>query len=64
MADTRKVVKVFLASPSGLGDERQAVRSVITEFKLFNDRGHSLIVDHGWREVADYTLVWLNKNGL
>ena len=38
--------------------------SVITEFKLFENRGHSLIVDHGWREVADYSLVWLNKNGL
>ncbi len=38
--------------------------SVITEFKLFENRGHSLIVDHGWREVADYVFVWLNKNGL
>jgi pimeloyl-ACP methyl ester carboxylesterase len=38
--------------------------SVITEFKLFKDRGHSLIVDHGWREVAEYSLAWLNKNGL
>ena len=38
--------------------------SVITEFKLFEGRGHSLIVDHGWREVAEYSLVWLNKNGL
>jgi non-heme chloroperoxidase len=38
--------------------------SVITDFKLFENRGHSLIVDHGWREVADYSLVWLNKNGL
>ena len=38
--------------------------SVKTEFKLFEGRGHSLIVDHGWREVADYSLGWLNKNGL
>lgn len=38
--------------------------SVTTEFKLFEGRGHSLIVDHGWREVADYSLGWLNKNGL
>jgi non-heme chloroperoxidase len=37
--------------------------SVITEFKLFEDRGHSLIVDHGWKEVAEYSLAWLNKNG-
>ena len=38
--------------------------SVKTEFKLFEGRGHSLIVDHGWREVADYSLGWLNKSGL
>ncbi|WP_448698686.1 alpha/beta hydrolase [Mucilaginibacter sp. AW1-3] len=38
--------------------------SVITEFKLFEGRGHSLIVDHGWKEVAGYSLAWLNKNGL
>jgi len=37
--------------------------SVITEFKLFGNRGHSLIVDHGWREVAEYLVAWLNKNG-
>jgi non-heme chloroperoxidase len=38
--------------------------SVITEFKLFEGRGHSLIVDHGWKEIAGYALEWLNKNGL
>ena len=37
--------------------------SVITEFNLFAGRGHSLIADHGWREVAEYSLAWLNKNG-
>ena len=38
--------------------------SVLTEFKLFEGRGHSLIVDKGWREIAEYVLAWLNKNGL
>jgi non-heme chloroperoxidase len=38
--------------------------SVITDFKLFQGRGHSLIVDQGWKEVAQYSLSWLNKNGL
>ena len=38
--------------------------SVITEFKLFKGRGHSLTVDHGWKEVAEYSLEWLNRNGL
>ena len=38
--------------------------SVLTDFKLFEGRGHSLIVDHGWKEVAEYALAWLKKNGL
>jgi pimeloyl-ACP methyl ester carboxylesterase len=38
--------------------------SVKTEFKLFEARGHSLIVDHGWKEVAEYGAQWLGKNGV
>ncbi|MEI9934210.1 MAG: alpha/beta hydrolase, partial [Ferruginibacter sp.] len=37
--------------------------SVITEFKLFENRGHSLILDHGWKEIAEYSLSFLNKHG-
>jgi len=37
--------------------------AVITEFKLFNGRGHSLIVDSGWQEVAAYSLDWLKAKG-
>lgn len=39
-------------------------RSVIADFKLFEGRGHSLIVDNGWKEIAEYSLTWLKKNGL
>jgi non-heme chloroperoxidase len=38
-------------------------QAVTTSFKLFKERGHSLIVDHGWREVAEYSLSWLNEFG-
>jgi len=38
--------------------------SAITDFKEFHDRGHSLALDHGWREVADASLTWLGKHGL
>ncbi len=38
--------------------------SVVSEFKLFEGRGHSLIVDSGWKEIAEYALAWLNKQGL
>ena len=35
-----------------------------TDFHEFPDRGHSLVLDHGWREVADATLDWLHRQGL
>jgi pimeloyl-ACP methyl ester carboxylesterase len=33
----------------------------ITDFREFPDRGHSLTVDHGWREVAQYAVDWLKE---
>lgn len=36
----------------------------ITERIDFPDRGHSLGIDAGWREVADKCLAWLRKQGL
>jgi len=38
--------------------------SAVTELAEFADRGHSLTIDHGWREVADACLAWLGKQGL
>jgi len=35
----------------------------VTDLEEF-DRGHSLIIDSGWREVAEACLTWLNKQGL
>jgi pimeloyl-ACP methyl ester carboxylesterase len=35
-----------------------------TEYKRFDDRGHSLICDSGWPELADYSLSWLRSKGL
>jgi pimeloyl-ACP methyl ester carboxylesterase len=53
-------------APPILGRASQAKyhQSVVTDFKLFEGRGHSLIVDHGWKAVAEYTLSWLNAKGL
>jgi non-heme chloroperoxidase len=39
-------------------------RGVVTDYKLFEARGHTLTIDHGWRELAEYSLNWLNRNGL
>ncbi|MFI9847958.1 alpha/beta fold hydrolase [Nonomuraea sp. NPDC051941] len=38
--------------------------TAITDFQEFPDRGHSLTIDHGWREVADACLTWLTRNDL
>ncbi|TMA27388.1 MAG: alpha/beta hydrolase [Deltaproteobacteria bacterium] len=36
----------------------------ITELKEFPARGHSLTIDSGWRELAEYSLGWLKQKGL
>jgi pimeloyl-ACP methyl ester carboxylesterase len=37
--------------------------TAVTEFKEFSKRGHSLTIDGGWREVAEYCLTWLESKG-
>ena len=36
----------------------------VTDIVEFPDRAHSLVIDHGWREVADVCLRWLSKHSL
>lgn len=48
---TRAAFKLYGDSPA------------VTELKQFADRGHSLTIDSGWYEVADYTLGWLTRQG-
>ena len=38
--------------------------SAVTDLRSFPDRGHSLTIDSGWREVADSVLGWLREHGL
>jgi pimeloyl-ACP methyl ester carboxylesterase len=38
--------------------------SAVTDYKEFPDRGHSLALDSGWREVADSVLSWLKAQSL
>jgi pimeloyl-ACP methyl ester carboxylesterase len=33
----------------------------VTDLREFPDRGHSLTIDHGWREVAQTALDWLRQ---
>ncbi|MGW5652594.1 alpha/beta hydrolase [Streptomyces humi] len=38
--------------------------TAVTDLKQFADRAHSLVIDAGWRHVADYVLGWLDERGL
>jgi alpha-beta hydrolase superfamily lysophospholipase len=38
--------------------------AAVTELIEFLDRGHSLTIDHGWREVAETSLDWLKKHSI
>lgn len=34
-----------------------------TTLREFPGRGHSLVIDHGWRELAEYCVAWLHDHG-
>ena len=36
--------------------------TAITDLRRIADRGHSLTIDSGWREVADTAMTWLNAH--
>lgn len=35
----------------------------VTEYKEFAGRGHSLVIDSGWQEIAEHALEWLRSKG-
>ena len=43
---------------------RRKEPDAVTDYKVFPDRAHSLIVDSGWHAVGYYCLDWLTANGL
>ena len=38
--------------------------NAVTDLVEFPDRGHSLTIDHGWKDIANVSLAWLNEKGL
>lgn len=38
--------------------------SAVTDLVTFPDRGHSLTIDSGWRDVADRCLAWMREQSL
>ncbi|CAN5497348.1 alpha/beta fold hydrolase [soil metagenome] len=47
----------YVASKAAHGLYKKS--DAITDFHEFAGRGHSLTIDHGWREVADTSLSWM-----
>src|SRR5438445_11957063 len=53
MADTRKIIKVFLASPGDLADERRAAKTVVDEYNsLFADDFGYQVELIGWEDTV------------
>lgn len=52
-------------APPILGKEsiKKYDSSLVSDFKLFDGRGHSLVLDNGWEEIAKYSLNWLKQQG-
>ena len=38
--------------------------TTVNDYKVFSDRGHSMVIDSGWKEVAETVLAWLTDKGL
>ncbi len=43
---------------------RYAGASAVTDYREYPDRGHSMPIDSGWREVADAALQWIDGQHL
>jgi pimeloyl-ACP methyl ester carboxylesterase len=54
------VPEVVVKAAYGLYSNSDAV----TDLRTFPDRGHSLVLDSGWRAVADTSLSWLRSRSL
>jgi pimeloyl-ACP methyl ester carboxylesterase len=60
-ADDNTVPPVMVKSALNLYHRKS---KAVTEFKEFAHRGHSLVLDSGWREIAEYSLDWLQSQQL
>ncbi|MBI3215012.1 MAG: alpha/beta hydrolase [Mycobacterium sp.] len=60
-AGTKDHTVPFVAAKAAF--KRYAKSSAVTDFHAFDGAGHSLTIDHRWREVADVVLTWLTDKG-
>jgi pimeloyl-ACP methyl ester carboxylesterase len=53
---------IVAESVSRQAAELYADTAAVTDYHVFSDRGHSLVIDSRWREVADFTIGWVNAH--
>jgi alpha-beta hydrolase superfamily lysophospholipase len=47
-----------------VAEQRNTARAYKTEAILYSDMAHDMMLEAGWRSVADQILSWLNSRGL
>ncbi len=53
MSETRKIIKVFLASPGDLGNERENVRDIVEELNDIFAKGRGYQIElMGWEDTV------------
>ena len=40
---------------------RRKSPDAVTDYQVFPGRGHSMVIDAGWRDIAEYVLDWLTR---
>lgn len=53
---------IVAESVSRQAAELHAASRATTDYHVFPDRGHSLVIDSRWHEVADLTIGWVNAH--
>lgn len=53
---------IVAESVSRAAADLYAGSKAITDYHVFADRGHSLVIDSRWREVADYVIGWIDAH--
>jgi hypothetical protein len=50
-----------LHRPTRHGLKIQSKNPGVTEIEYIKGRGHSLVIDHGWKDVADAALTFVKR---
>jgi hypothetical protein len=60
-SNTAVLARRLARHPTAATAARDARNPAVTEIVKIPNRGHSLTIDHGWREVAETALSFINR---